>query len=407
MSAADGITALGLAILMSQVGLEDVGAEVLRRVVPYGSLVDHDPQTLGQALMFASVTSLMSVARAIADHRDPSAASKMTQFGLLLVPPDLSPAEADAITRWYEDFADERYEARDLSAAQANYRLGNWYFGRARYPESAARYERAIAADSRYGERPYFWSEYAAALFETGRYPEAITWYERAREADPSPDVHAWLADCYLRNGNYSEALRLFAEYLERSRRPSDSWTLTTRALIYATHRTGIEEQTRDPDAAAAELPEPDVMPTIEQIERAWANDLLCGPAWESLISPCFVDPDGSHGRDCSGATILNVALVLAVLIDDIDFYDSAVVAAADQDDQYLLDSLIRYGVKRNDSRWPSRLLDRLEDADPELQTIVQRSLTKATAVVPVHETTLRIHNADGTWESLTVGHTR
>lgn len=86
------------------------------------------------------------------------------------------------------------------------YNLGNSLFSQGEWFDACRAYQSALANDSTYAGRPYFWGEFGASHFESGNYEEAARCYEKALKLEESP-AHRWrLADSLFHLAEFAKA---------------------------------------------------------------------------------------------------------------------------------------------------------------------------------------------------------
>ena len=184
-----------------------------------------------------------------------------------------------------------RREARgaDAAAAREWVNLGNHYRGQNEPGEAVTCYERGGELDPEYRGRVHYWQEFAGVLFLTGCYDRATEAYDQALKLGAEPFTKLLYADSLLYAGRYREAEETFAEAQENrhSFERSAEYTLKRFVIRDLIEKVGIEEQKRDP-AAAARLIETvemagDAEEAAQLMVEALRQDGLAGTAWFNL----------------------------------------------------------------------------------------------------------------------------
>ncbi|MEG3001552.1 MAG: DUF4365 domain-containing protein [Comamonas sp.] len=86
------------------------------------------------------------------------------------------------------------------------YNLGNSLASQGNWEEACDAYSIAIAKDSAYGRRPYFWSEFGAANFEIENFEKAARCYEESLLLEDSSETRWRLGDALLHAGQFAKA---------------------------------------------------------------------------------------------------------------------------------------------------------------------------------------------------------
>jgi len=163
--------------------------------------------------------------------------------------------------------------------AKARYNLANFLQMAGRHREACRSYHLALRADRVYAERPYFWRELGASLFESGKFSSATRCYECAI-ALGEQNCLPLLADAQMWSGEYDKSIDSFHTHLEGSRSSSAEWRLSAAFVRMVRDVIGAGKQIRNPKAAL-ELAYPSNGVFEEShFQAAIQNDGLCGLAW-------------------------------------------------------------------------------------------------------------------------------
>lgn len=92
------------------------------------------------------------------------------------------------------------------NAGSFAYNMGNSLASQGNWVEACDAYSIAIAKDSAYGSRSYFWGEFGAANFEIGNFEEAAHCYGEALLLEDSPENRWRLGDTLFHAGQFAKA---------------------------------------------------------------------------------------------------------------------------------------------------------------------------------------------------------
>jgi len=142
------------------------------------------------------------------------------------------------------------------AAATYCYSLANHYRAYCMRLAAIGMYKRALRNDTQYLSRSYFCSEVASLLFTSNHFMFSSIWYKRALELHAPPETVPLYADALMYSGKYSEALKLFTDYLDgKEEQSSDSeWILKVAFLDLIVKKFDILEQRRAPSQARSHL---------------------------------------------------------------------------------------------------------------------------------------------------------
>jgi tetratricopeptide (TPR) repeat protein len=260
-------------------------------------------------------------------------------------------------------------ERGDRAAARAaSYNLAMLHkSGRDAEPAIAA-FRRAAEIDATYLERPYFHSDFAGVLFESGYFAEAAEHYGQALAGGEEGLGRALYADALLFSGRYAEAQQQLDRYVEADLGPPGAeWRLKQRVLPRI-RSTGGETQERAPEDAETLAERVDFTGargdlSVEEAEQLIASalelDACCAEAWfrRALLE---LGANGDPG------TALESAIISAVLHRyAIGAWRNAVRLAqeAGQPEDLVAD-LLRTGYRFNGEDFVRELTDAVSQGD-------------------------------------------
>lgn len=255
--------------------------------------------------------------------------------------------------------AGESLAAAGLAVGLGNHRLS------AGEPDAAVdAFRRALELDSEYESREHFWLELGGAHFHAGDYLDAAAAYERALSLseEPASRTEALRADALMRAGRYEESRKIFESvHADLEEKWAAAWVTTkVLALRHVGRTTGIDGQTRDPDAAAqqADLFNKRAVGEgeLEDVARSiWELDAVSPLGWFNLARS-YLDA----GRTADGMYAYLVAATmqegdveawcnvatLGLSLGEIDLFAAAVITGARANGERLMNELVKHAQR-------------------------------------------------------------
>lgn len=248
-------------------GRADVAAALIL-AEPTASLLHDEPIALHLAPAFVRAGRLGDAARLLVRYAQSANGPRILEAALLIAL-GTNPEQLDSTADVGADLlgvAEALHSAgRHYDGAAAYYNAGNFLFsvlGDAAQARNA--FEMALELRPDYAVRPYFLAELAATHFETGSYETAETLYRQVLTHGGDPHTTGCLADTLAHQGHYQAAVTLLDDNADDL---SPAWQLKRHALHTLLTRTGITDQTRNPNPP----PDNDTL-TAEQL---WQFDAL------------------------------------------------------------------------------------------------------------------------------------
>lgn len=302
--AANLLTAIGLTL--SSFGQKSIGASLISSAGSHGTLLSSFKYGIEAAFSLAEGHRTNEALQLAADMVSRDGYIRTAQ--LLASFPSLARANRTTqplITELLERIAREAERFGDpLLSASARYNLGNFLQNTGRDREAFHAYYHALRADRSYAERPYFWGEIGASLFNCGHFSFACRCHERAIALGDRNCVPL-LANAQLWCGDYDKALDSFSAYLKSNDKSRSGWILTAAFVRMVRDVAGIGKQTRD-RRRGVQLAAP-VNDAFEesQFHAAIKADGLCGLAWFNQASSEVKYGDYSNATKCFCAAAL------------------------------------------------------------------------------------------------------
>jgi tetratricopeptide (TPR) repeat protein len=280
--ACDVMVAIGLGF--GQLGDVNTAARLVRRFGATAPLLDF-PDVLFRCVgFFVQAHRVVDALRLAEDlreeHENGHVLSQMMFTAALAQAPAMTPDEIEDVRIHLVEAASQADAAGEADDARvAHYRLGNWLRANKRWDEAFVHYSRAAESDPTYLDRPYFTKELAGIFFMLGDYESAVTFYTQA--IDHGEDAGVLLADALLHRGRYKEGLDVLRKSTADGQHIAARWRLLGWALSRAMAALGVEEQERNPEAAA------DQLKTLEgKIEDALVAELCTTALQKDLLTP-------------------------------------------------------------------------------------------------------------------------
>lgn len=254
------------------------------------------------------------------------------------------------------------------AAGAASYNLAMLHKSGREADLAIAAFRRAAELDPTYLERPYFHSDFAGVLFESGASADAAEHYGQALAGGEEGLGRALYADALLFSGRYAEAQEQLDRYVEADLGPAGAeWRLKQRVLPRI-RATGGDTQEREPEEAEALAErvaftgasgELSVEEAEELITSALELDACCAEAWfrRALLE---LGTSGDPG------TALESAIISAVLHRyAIGAWRNAVRLAREAgESEQLVADLLRTGYRFNGEDFVDQLTEAVSQGD-------------------------------------------
>jgi tetratricopeptide (TPR) repeat protein len=167
-----------------------------------------------------------------------------------------------------------------------HYNLGNYFRGRGlRDRRAFTQYRLAARLEPGYRKRPYFWKEIAGVLHGLGRFKWAADAYKKALKIGGERSCIVLRADSTMSSGKFTDALKLFKEYMKLEPNADAEWHLRNFMLSHLVDDLGIVEQERDTERAnkLADISTVSEQEGLARLREAIRADALSSFAWFNL----------------------------------------------------------------------------------------------------------------------------
>jgi tetratricopeptide (TPR) repeat protein len=301
------------AITLSSAGYCDLAARLFRVFAASSSLViNRDVGVLMAQCMIKAqrISDALNLAEVLLAKPESRYAAQGLFISMLRSSAAMSEGERQILQTFLERRTRIEEGTKDpLSAATANYNLGNYLRSAKSHRAAFRRYRRAAEFDPKYLDRGYFCRELAGVLFLLARYKLSARLYEWAVKLGEVRLTKALFADALMFSGDYASALRELTDYAAAEQNPKSEYLLKLCALesLQQLEPTKQRRQTAEAIKLATSDSRLSDKAFEERLGEALKLDTLCGMAWFNLAR--LLIQQGKHDEAC-------IAFVWATIAD-------------------------------------------------------------------------------------------